>query len=296
MKNNYPVKYAIMPIFESTSWHFGYCDLACYIVSKCYLLGENKSYLENGDLKYEYDVFFPYERVYREIYDFKGINSLNDGKVSTVDVVFDTYAKAREYADVLNAEAINHQLRNYETSSEKEKIKDYYKILMNKYKILEQKISQLTDDMEIDYVPKKQRIVVGNGNNYNILANSIYEFLTFALPDDYIVYHVSEKDMERYRQKEITELSEKDLLLVKSEPGFVRINCHNNDSGTFVIENGKIGFNKDLKTLERKKYKYKVYTTETLDEIITSYSSRENISVKKVCEEHNRRILTRKNK
>ena len=48
MKNNYPIKYAVMPIVEQTGWYPGLNELAreygvvCYIVSKCYVVGREE--------------------------------------------------------------------------------------------------------------------------------------------------------------------------------------------------------------------------------------------------------------
>lgn len=52
MKNNYPVKYAIMPIQN--------CDdkIMAYIVSKCYIISEEKNYSFDGNFKTSYNVFF----------------------------------------------------------------------------------------------------------------------------------------------------------------------------------------------------------------------------------------------
>ena len=54
MKNNYPIKYAAMPIYEQTGWTHGLnalernYDVVAYIVSKCYLISERKEYERNG--------------------------------------------------------------------------------------------------------------------------------------------------------------------------------------------------------------------------------------------------------
>ena len=50
MKINYPIKYALMPIVDQVGWYNGVYglernyDTVCYIVSKCYLVGEKIKY------------------------------------------------------------------------------------------------------------------------------------------------------------------------------------------------------------------------------------------------------------
>lgn len=66
MKNNYPIKYALMPIIEQTGWTHGMHELereygvVCYIISKCYVIKETKKYNINGTTDIKYQVVFPY--------------------------------------------------------------------------------------------------------------------------------------------------------------------------------------------------------------------------------------------
>ena len=63
MKNNYPIKYTIMPILECKNCQYDYDEqlkieyqTICYIVSKCYLISEKIRYKENGLQSQEYEV------------------------------------------------------------------------------------------------------------------------------------------------------------------------------------------------------------------------------------------------
>ena len=66
MENKYPIKYALMPMYEQVGWYpseyrsedYG---IVCYIVSKCYLIREEKTYFDNGTYKTKYNVVFPFE-------------------------------------------------------------------------------------------------------------------------------------------------------------------------------------------------------------------------------------------
>ena len=53
----YPIKYAVMPIEEQIGWYPGLNELereysvVANIVSKCYVIREDKEYLQDGTLK-----------------------------------------------------------------------------------------------------------------------------------------------------------------------------------------------------------------------------------------------------
>ena len=68
MKNNYPIKYALIPMIEQVGWVSGLnelereYDVVCYIVSKCYLIDEVKKYHLDGSYDISYNVVCPYQR------------------------------------------------------------------------------------------------------------------------------------------------------------------------------------------------------------------------------------------
>ena len=64
MKNNYPIKYAVMALEEykgdevdvkDVDKNF---DIYAYIVSECYLIGERIIYLPDGDNRHKYEIVY----------------------------------------------------------------------------------------------------------------------------------------------------------------------------------------------------------------------------------------------
>lgn len=55
MKNNYPVKYAVMPIKKYDG------ETMINIVSKCYLMSEETVYVKASEYKVKYSIFIPYQ-------------------------------------------------------------------------------------------------------------------------------------------------------------------------------------------------------------------------------------------
>ena len=112
MKINYPIKYTAMPIIEQVGWIHGLHDLereygvVCYIVSKCYLITTLEKYKENGSIKHEYEIVFPYQigdygKWQRKIPNYHLIQDycVNSNKVNEV---FDSYEEALKYVESKN--------------------------------------------------------------------------------------------------------------------------------------------------------------------------------------------------
>ena len=129
MKINLPKKYALMPIFD--------CDkiigelvvknirVVGYAVSKCYVLEENIKYNEDGTLKKNYLVEFPFKEIFvNSKFDF--VQNLVDGEptITPVDEVFEDYMSAKEVCDIKNKEV-------FEAEFNKKKEKDRYKFEKN---------------------------------------------------------------------------------------------------------------------------------------------------------------------
>ena len=112
MKYNYPVKYAIMPIYEQVGWMSGLHELersyevVGNIVSKCYVVSKKISYLEDGSEEKEFEVVFPYRKTdYRRTYDWErvypefsfGRNCINS---NIVRELYDNFEKDRDGTQV----------------------------------------------------------------------------------------------------------------------------------------------------------------------------------------------------
>ncbi len=116
MKYNYPIKYAVMPIYEQVGWRCGLNDLereygiVYNIVSKCYVINETTNYFATGNSEKRYGVVFPYNRdgIYEEWNRvFPSYNEdLQNSNLTTVDNIYDDFDKALENANMKNMEVL----------------------------------------------------------------------------------------------------------------------------------------------------------------------------------------------
>lgn len=66
----YPIYYAIEPIYNPINYE----QIGC-VVSKCFVLEENKKYFANGAIKADYKVVFPYQENEELIVNSENSNS-----------------------------------------------------------------------------------------------------------------------------------------------------------------------------------------------------------------------------
>lgn len=117
-KLNYPVKYAVLELKTDGGWDNNYEDVTVgFITSKCYVIGQNVRYYQDGSCKVFYQVVFPYNDIYnyrwrtsigypfteKEIIPSFGYhgNCTNENIVSNV---FESFEEASVAADVINKE------------------------------------------------------------------------------------------------------------------------------------------------------------------------------------------------
>ena len=121
MKNNYPIKYAVMPIIEQTGWYPGLHELereygiVCYIVSKCYVVGREEKYNRYGNTICEYKVVFSYgkDNQYGDLSRVEPEFCLMNGRCNNstnVDKVFDSFEEAKEETEKKNKEILSKEL------------------------------------------------------------------------------------------------------------------------------------------------------------------------------------------
>lgn len=157
---NYPIKYAVMPIVEQVGWSIGLnqlerdYDVVTYIVSKCYVVGEQKLNFSDGTSKMSYEVVFPYQNEYmdRQLPEFN-IFSQKCTNSTFVNQCFDSFDVALEVANKLNNDILHHEIgclsfdNNFDTSLEI--LKRKHQERLDKYKRLESEIQRYTASMEI---------------------------------------------------------------------------------------------------------------------------------------------------
>lgn len=139
-----------MPIYEDNK-------LIYYIVSKCYLLGQNIKYYEDGTKDETYEVFFPvslnYERLIPRFDSF--MNCIN---ASYLPCIFSEFALAKEYVDILNYQIYVDELVKATKIGKQVEYEEKYQKMVKKYQIIEQDIENGFSYINYENNLKKIRI------------------------------------------------------------------------------------------------------------------------------------------
>ena len=309
MKINYPVKYTVMPIYEQVGWTPGLhelereYDVVCYIVSKCYLIGDFTKYKENGDVVKEYDVVFPYQLI--EFDRFKRVEPIYNStrgccvNSNIVDVVFNSYEEALDYATVKNKKLCENTWIYLLCSKDimdkiQEKENEFNKRL-EKYKLLEEQILINTEDMEIGKNKKLDNVIRVVNNCGKIFSCSIYTLLNLFNNDRYLVYSISQEEYDNLISLITSEKDNiegiingaKGILVHDKNADFIKLNIEDKD-GCYYIQNNRISYdcgldmitNNDFENIDKDTLIF--YTTETMEDILRSYEKHLEIDLMQV--------------
>ena len=163
---NYPVKYAIMEVFEQSGWNYGLNELernyevVANIVLKCYVIGERRKYHKDGSSSVKYEIVFLYNRSSLDNYllfkiNYPEYNIFTNECINAtfVDTLYNTFEEAKEVASKANEEVLNKKLL-YLTfgpnfKEKLAKLEDEYKDILAKYQRIEDDIEAKTKDVKI---------------------------------------------------------------------------------------------------------------------------------------------------
>lgn len=304
MKNNYPIKYAVMPIYEQTGWNHGINELVrnfevvAYIVSKCYVISEKKEYLRNGKEKINYQVVFPYSNSCSNYYDeYRRIEPEYNANyectdITVVDNIFNTYEEANQVAENLNKEIFTKKSSYLSFKEYQEKrnelIKTHNKTL-EIYKELEKEIIENTQDLELDLPNKEQTIIVVKDGKRKIINESLYQYINFISYYPFTVFNVSEEEYElmkkQIKNNEKIDKHNSNCLMISDTEKIDIINYNDNNSKQFslISEYGSMYMKKQENIDNNIEIREGIiiYTIETYEDIINSFMCHDNIEVKR---------------
>ena len=297
MKNNYPIKYAVMPIIEQTGWYPGLHELereygiVCYIVSKCYVVGREEKYNRYGNTICEYKVVFSYgkDNQYGDLSRVEPEFCLMNGRCNNstnVDKVFDSFDEAKEETEKKNKEILSKELsyirvddnfhQNVSLAREKhEEVVSYYQKIENM-------IEENSTDLVVNDKAKEQSVIFERNNSWKEKKYSLYDMIRLYSDEDFIAYNVSLDDFKKIEeqlkngQEVDTDSIKKNCLLISSSND-KKVKVINYDSkdkrSCFYIENGSLYYDDkldvSLDTISGDALV--IYTIETYDDVISSY-------------------------
>lgn len=295
MKNNYPIKYAVMPIIEQTGWASGLNDLereygvVCYIVSKCYLVGREEKYNRNGNTLCNYKVVFPYQKDNLHRYLLRVEPSYNcDGKCSNstnVDKVFDSFEEAKEETEKKNKEILSKELSHIRVDDNFHQnvslVRKKLEEVVSYYQEIENMIEENSADLVVNDKVKEQSVIFERNNSWKEKEYSLYDMIRLYSDEDFIAYNVSLDDFKKIEEQlkngqevDIEGIKRNRLLTSYSDDKKVFVISNNSiEKSCFYIENGSLYYydriNYFLNAISRDSLV--IYTIETYDDVINSY-------------------------
>ena len=283
MKNNYPIRYALMPI--EIYGNQGY-EVLVYLVSKCFVTSETKRYLQNGEQSLEYMVVFPYKREENQNSFVRVEPRIHESSqclnAVSVEKIFMSFQEAKQEAEKKNEDLLrgkNMFLSPYQKNQQEviqAKMLSYY------YK-LEEKIEKNTTDLNVNSSAKPQEIFVLSGNQRQLFHISLYDFLQIFNHDDSLIYTISETDFKQLKEKisdqesfyqKLWERNPSLLLMHSGEKQTSKI-IGEESKGSFYLKEGNLFYEEEdlvsFEEIERNISKFKVYTMETYSELLEAY-------------------------
>lgn len=291
MKKNYPIRYAVMALYEPTRLVYENkrfekeYNVVAHIVSKCFVIQTIENNFENGTKKVQHRVVFPYQRANSEcdIWEISEprFNSYKQCTNSvTVDKVFDNYQDALEDASRKNDEILSRNISylSNQTTEEVKKVELEHEQRIKKYKVLEKEIRKNTIDLKIKQNIKEQSIIINLDDQVKTFSMSIYDFIKKFSNDEFCVYSVSEEEYEDIKNKIkadsefIPKVSTSPLLISEFKDPVVKIIKPNSQNEShYYIKDEKL-FHSNEKIECTSLPKTIVYTTENYTDIINSYT------------------------
>ena len=264
MKNNYPIRYALVPMIEEW-WEKGerVGKIVAYIVTKCYLVNETKKYERNGNVEVRYHVVCPYQYldfdIWRRVEPKFNINrECCNGFIT--DKVYINFEKAIDAKNKKNDELVANKCcyiridENYEKNVKS--IKNEYAEKFAYYNELESMISSNTEELDLNNKVKEQSVIMYRDGGYKKFKTSLYEAMNIFDNDDFIVYSVDEDEY-----KDIQKLMKKGKVISGMDYNPILVNDGDSQTINMVAE--------EVDGVEN--YNIIMYTIETRQDIVDSY-------------------------
>lgn len=270
MKNNYKIVYGLMKIQDKNM------DFYYYIVSKCFLVGEVKKYNRDGSFEIIYNVSFPYNL---NNLKYEEPKEICDNDYHSVDKIFNNYDEALKYRNEKN----KHILA-YLSDEEKTKWHNDFHF----YQALEETI--LNNLKNLKNVSKKilHPIITNDGK----LDYDLYTFIKYN-HQKYIVYSISEQQYDilsklndkKYINKLLSGLVSLTKPILYSDGVLIKVISECDGCYYFKSDN-YFRYNKNMSKLDISKINtnniLKIFTTETVEDIINSYKNYDNITLSEI--------------
>ncbi len=264
MKNNYPIRYALVPMYEYC-WRLGEKEeeIVAYIVTKCYLVNETKKYERNGNVELRYHVVCPYQYLDFDIWHrvepkFNMNRNCCNGFIT--DKVYTSLEKAIDAKNKKNADIVANKCchiridENFEQNVKN--IKNEYAEKFAYYDEVESKINSNTEELDLNNKFKEQTVIMCKDGEYKKYKSSLYDVMDIYDNDDFIVYSVDEEEY-----KDIQKFMKKGKVISGMDYNPILVNDGDSQTINMVAE--------EVDGVEN--YNIIMYTIETRQDIVDSY-------------------------
>lgn len=278
MKNNYPIRYAVVPM-KDIDPATGNSTVYGYMITKCYVVGENNEYSRDGRVSSEYIVSCPY--ITTDNSTWKRTEIDKDHFVCVKNVYNSFYEAVKERVQ-LNDKLLDDYLSHKHRKEFGDQIRMEFFDRMNFIKELELKIESGTRDINPYDYKKEQTFIETNFSDYksNKVYYSIYNLIDSNMYGD-IDYNVYTVSRDEYTQIQY-EISKGGLNVSRHCHSLLLLHNANNDvmelfspqKRVSYIKNGKrIDFdvNETFEYSNPRKFIKIIFTQEEYDDIIKSY-------------------------
>ena len=289
MKNNYPIKYALVPMIEQVGWSSGLHDLereykvVYYIAAKCYLVEVSKKYKQKGDEKVEYHVVFPFKyKLYSGyVSEEPRFNCVHGNCVNEIitDKIFDSYGAAKSAKELKNEELLDKKIK-YSFGDKRQLKRKEFSDTSSYYDELEAVIERETQDLQVLSMPKEQTVIMYKDGKYKKVNSSLYEMISLYKNEDFIAYSVEEYQYHSLNSQSDGQLiyNNRPLIVNSSKNKIAKV--FSPDGDTKYLQDDTIIDESDFESPQE--YEVIFYTIETYDDVITSYSMGDNQKVIKI--------------
>jgi len=283
MKNNYPIKYTVIPMIEQVGWSHGMNELereygtVYYIVSKCYLIGENKKYSIDGTVITEYQVVCPFSKGefntwHKDEPSFNLIHGNCTNSIKT-DTLFDSFDEAKvvkkqKNEDLLVQKFVYMPIETYKTKHQE--IEDEFNKTADYYDKLESEIENRTQDLIAKNLSKEQRVIHLKDNKCKKINSSLYGIIDVFDSCSYIVYSVTNEEFVKLQElPSDDEYNYNPLLINNGELKIARVVSLTGEE--MYLVNNELVEKTDAEFVTPSNYDEIFYTVEDYEDIIKSY-------------------------
>lgn len=306
MKNNYPIRYVALPLSENGRWQSDEGQdrgIICYLVIKCYVVGEETKYFREGKVSKEYKVVPTYGTTFPHIFqmtepkydidDYLDYENIKYTNYLCTKNVFEKLEDAEKYRDDRNKEIDEIVVS---AAPKWANLKEKFKKTIEKFRELEEDFEENTKELPTDERKKHKQNIYGIDNAMGLVEEDISAYSLIdegAYTDhDYAVYTITEEEAKELEQilkndalsdefipKKAKKYMHTPLMMHKADSYYVKLVSPEGESKIVKMEETPLSINLDVYLDTKKEINFDgvlfeefFFTLETYDDIVEAFN------------------------